>query len=230
MVHRRHGMRQVSRSGAYGVSMPRAKLRILSQLQSLGQAQMTAHIPVTNPPPRELADIADGRWYECVAPEFEALRDVARHACWRHATMDPKLRGACAPELATLFAAIGDSVLIEAPFYVSYGRNLALADGAFINSNCVVIDSAPVRIGRNTMLGPMVQIYCADHAHGLEERRRGLERALPVTIGDDVWIGGGAIILPGVTVGDGAIVGAGAVVTRDVAPGARVVGSPARPI
>ena len=70
----------------------------------------------------------------------------------------------------------------------------------------------------------------ADHARGLDERRRGLERALPVTIGEEVWIGGGAILLPGVTVGDGAIVGAGAVVTRDVAPDARVVGNPARPI
>lgn len=80
------------------------------------------------------------------------------------------------------------------------------------------------------MLGPAVHIYCADHAHGLHERRLGLERALPVNIGEDVWIGGGAIVLPGVTVGAGAILGAGAVVTRDVAPGARVVGNPARQI
>ena len=109
-------------------------------------------------------------------------------------------------------------------------RNLALGDRVYINADCVVLDTAPVRIGRRTMLGPAVQIYCADHAHGLDERRRGLERALPVSIGEEVWIGGGAILLPGVTVGDGAIVGACAVVTRDVAPGTRVVGNPARPI
>jgi maltose O-acetyltransferase len=180
------------------------------------------------PPPVALADVADGRWYSCMTPELGALRDAARLACWRHTTMDPALRGACAPELAALFAAIGDGVFIEAPFHVAYGRNLALGEAVYMNAGCVILDSAPVRIGRRTMLGPAVHIYCADHAHGVEERRRGLERALPVTIGEEVWIGGGAIILPGVTVGDGALVGAGAVVTRDVGPGTRVVGSPAR--
>jgi maltose O-acetyltransferase len=183
-----------------------------------------------HPPPASLAEVADGRWYSCVTPEFEALRDVARQACWRHATMDPAVRGSCAPELAALFAAFGEGAFLEAPFHVAYGRNLALGDGVYLNAGCVILDSAPVRIGRRTMLGPAVHIYCADHAHGLDERRRGLERALPVSIGEDVWIGGSAILLPGVTVGDGAIVGAGAVVTRDVAAGTRVVGNPARPI
>jgi maltose O-acetyltransferase len=183
-----------------------------------------------HPPPAVLAEVADGRWYSCMTPELEALRDAARQACWRHTTMDPALRGPCAPELAGLFAAIGEGVFIEAPFHIAYGRNLALGDGVYMNAGCVVLDTAPVSIGRKTMLGPAVHIYCADHAHGLDERRRGLERALPVSIGEEVWIGGNAILLPGVTVGHGAIVGAGAVVTRDVAPGALVVGNPARPI
>lgn len=165
-----------------------------------------------------------------MTPELDALRDLARQACWRHATMEPALRGPSAPELAALFAAFGDGSFIEAPFHVSYGQNLAIGDAVYLNAGCVVLDSAPVRIGSRTMLGPGVKIFCADHAHSAEERRLGLERALPVTIGEDVWIGGGAILLPGITVGDGALIGAGAVVTRDVAPGARVVGSPARPI
>ena len=181
-------------------------------------------------PPAALAEVADGHWYSCMTPELGALRDAARQACWLHTTMNPAMRGPCAPELAALFAAIGEGVFIEAPFHTAYGRNLELGDSVYINAGCVVLDTAPVRIGRRTMLGPAVHIYCADHAHGLEERRRGLERALPVSIGEDVWIGGGAIILPGVTVGDGAIVGAGAVVTRNVASGTRVVGNPARPI
>jgi maltose O-acetyltransferase len=189
---------------------------------------MPKHHRAINPPPPPLAEVADGRWYSCMAPGFEALRDVARRACWRHNTMDPAERGPCASELAALFAAMGEGVFLEAPFHVTYGRNLALADGVYMNAGCVILDTAPVRIGRMTMLGPAVHIYCADHAHGIEERRLDLERALPVIIGEEVWIGGGAIILPGVTVGDGAIVGAGAVVTRDVAPGLRVVGSPAR--
>lgn len=182
------------------------------------------------PPPAALADVADGRWYSCMTPDLEALRDAARQACWRHATMDPALRGPCAPELAALFASFGAGSFIETPFHVSYGRNIAIGAQVYINSGCVILDSGPVRIGRRTMLGPRVQIYCADHAHGADERRMGLERALPVTIGEDVWIGGGAILLPGVSVGDGALIGAGAVVTRNVAAKARVVGNPARPI
>jgi maltose O-acetyltransferase len=181
-------------------------------------------------PPAALAEVADGRWYSCITPELEALREAARLACWRHSTMDPGLRGPCAPELAALFSTIGEGTYIEAPFHIAYGPNLMIADEVYINAGCVILDSAPVRIGCRTMLGPGVHIYCADHAHGLDERRQGLERALPVSIGEDVWIGGRAILLPGVTVGDGAIIGAGAVVTRDVAPGMRVVGSPARPI
>lgn len=181
-------------------------------------------------PPPALTEIADGRWYSCLTPELAALREVARHACWRHSTMDPVQRGPCAPELAALFLAFGAGVVIEAPFHIAYGRNLALEDEVFINADCTILDTAPVRIGRRSMLGPKVQIYCADHARGLEERRLNLERALPVTIGEEVWIGGGSILLPGITVGSGAIIGAGAVVTRSVAPGGRVVGNPARSV
>ncbi|MBM9596405.1 sugar O-acetyltransferase [Rhodobacteraceae bacterium MCCB 386] len=163
-------------------------------------------------------------------PELDALRVEARRAVHRHNTMEPDSRGACAPDLAALFAGIGRGVFIEAPLHVAYGRNLTLEDGVYINAGCVILDTAPVRIGRRTMLGPLVQIYCADHHRGRAERLKGLERALPVTIGSEVWIGGGAIVLPGVTIGAGAIVGAGAVVTRDVPPEGRVVGNPARAI
>ncbi|MEQ9571153.1 MAG: DapH/DapD/GlmU-related protein, partial [Nitratireductor sp.] len=99
----------------------------------------------------------------------------------------------------------------------------------YFNTGCVILDTAPVTIGAGTMFGPSVHIYCADHHRDPVLRGQGLERALPVRIGSDVWVGGGAIILPGVTIGDGAIVGAGAVVTRDVATGATVAGNPARP-
>ena len=177
-----------------------------------------------------LARIAAGGWYNCMEPDLDALRTEARRAVHRHNTMDPDARGACAPELAALFAGLGRGVFLEAPLHVTYGRNLTLEDGVYLNAGCVILDTAPVRIGRRAMLGPGVHIYCADHHRGLEERRRGLERALPVTVEAEVWIGGGAILLPGVTVGEGAIVGAGAVVTRNVPSGAHVAGSPARAI
>lgn len=117
---------------------------------------------------------------------------------------------------------------MEAPFHCSYGHNIFLGRSVYLNANCVFLDSAPVRIGDGTMIGPAVQIYCADHHCEVSERAAGVERALPVTIGANVWIGGGAILFPGTTIGDGAIVGAGAVVTKDVPAGARVVGNPAR--
>lgn len=118
--------------------------------------------------------------------------------------------------------------MIEAPFHCAYGMNLSLGDRVYFNAGCVVLDTAPVRVGSDTMFGPAVQIYCAQHAKNPIERAKGLEIALPVTIGENVWIGGGAIIMPGVTIGDGAIVGAGSVVTRDVPPDTTVVGNPAR--
>ena len=180
--------------------------------------------------PPALVRIADGRWYDVMDSELEVLRAEARRAVHQHATMEPDARGACAPMLASLLGALGAGSFVEAPLHVSYGRNLHLGSGSYLNAGCTILDSAPVRVGARTMLGPGVQIYCADHHREANERRRGQERALPVTLGEDVWIGGGATVLPGITIGDSAIVAARAVVTRDVAPGSRVAGMPARPL
>ncbi|MFA3917958.1 sugar O-acetyltransferase [Ruegeria hyattellae] len=169
-----------------------------------------------------------GAWYSCLDDELEAMRQRARNAVHKHNTMPPDARGAMAPQLAELFGHVGRDCLIEAPFHCSYGINLMLGDLSYLNAGCVILDSAPVRIGSGTMLGPAVQIYCAQHAKDPVERAKGMEIALPVTLGDNVWIGGGAILMPGVTIGENAIVGAGSVVTRDVAPGHTVVGNPAR--
>ncbi len=174
--------------------------------------------------------MASGNWYSCLSDDLEALREIARRAVHQHNTMAPDDRGRCGPLLTALFGGIADDAMIEAPFHCSYGFNTHLRSAAYLNAGCVILDSAPVRIGANTMLGPGVHIYCADHHRDVVKRRQGIERALPVTIGADVWIGGGAIILPGVAIGDGAIVAAGAVVTRDVASCERVAGVPAKGI
>ncbi len=125
--------------------------------------------------------------------------------------------------------ALGEGAVIRMPFHCDYGFNIHLADGAFLNFDCVILDVVTVRIGARAQIGPAVQIYTADHPRNAADRAAGLEFGRPVTIGADVWIGGGAIILPGVTIGDGAIVGAGSVVTRDVQAGTTVMGNPARP-
>ena len=126
------------------------------------------------------------------------------------------------------FGAVGTGCVVRPPFFCDFGYNIRLGDKVFVNYNCVILDINEVSIGDRTQIGPMVQIYAADHPRDAESRRAGLEFGRPVKIGADVWIGGGAIIVPGVTIGDGAVIGAGSVVTRDVAPGAIVGGNPAR--
>jgi maltose O-acetyltransferase len=123
---------------------------------------------------------------------------------------------------------VGDGADIRPPFFCDYGFNIRLGAGAFLNFNCVILDVVEVTIGDRTQIGPAVQIYAADHPRDPVLRRSGVEFGRPVRIGRNVWIGGGAIILPGVVVGDDAIIGAGSVVTKNVAAGATVRGNPAR--
>ena len=169
-----------------------------------------------------------GEWYNCVDDELETLRIKARDAVHQHNTLRPTERGYIAPVLADLFQKIGQDAIIEAQFHCVYGVNISLGDYVYLNAGCTILDTAPVTIGDNTMLGPYVQIYCAQHHKDRRLRTEGLEIAKPVTIGKEVWIGGGAILMPGVTIGDGAIIGAGAVVTRDVPENTTVVGNPAK--
>jgi maltose O-acetyltransferase len=124
--------------------------------------------------------------------------------------------------------AVGEQVVVRPPFHCDYGYNIRLGSRVFVNFNCVFLDGALVTIGDDTRIGPAVQIYTAIHPMDPGQRRSGLESNRSVTIGKNVWIGGGAIILPGVTIGDHAVIGAGAVVTRDVPADGVAVGNPAR--
>jgi maltose O-acetyltransferase len=119
---------------------------------------------------------------------------------------------------------------VTTPFYCDYGYNIKLGDKVYFNFNCVILDVATVTIGNNTLFGPAVQIYTALHPMVADERRKGLESGKPVVIGDDVWIGGAAIICPGVTIGSGSVIGAGSVVTRDVPKNVFAAGNPCRVI
>ena len=130
--------------------------------------------------------------------------------------------------LAERLGHVGPGAVIRPPFHCDYGTNISLGADAFLNFGCVILDVVTVEIGEGVQIGPAVQIYAADHPRDPAARRAGLEFGRPVRIGAYAWIGGGAIVLPGVTVGADAVIGAGAVVTRDVPPGATVVGNPAR--
>jgi maltose O-acetyltransferase len=117
---------------------------------------------------------------------------------------------------------------IQPPFFCDYGTNISLGAKVFFNFNCVVLDVMQVTIGSNVLFGPSVQIYTATHPISAVERRKWLESAKPITIGSDVWVGGGAIICPGVTIGDRTVIGAGSVVTRDIPSDVFAAGNPCR--
>jgi maltose O-acetyltransferase len=171
-----------------------------------------------------------GELYRPCAPELQS--DQAATARWLARYNAPPARSAAERHrlLAERLAEIGEDTEIRPPFYCDYGFNIRLGRGVFLNFNCVILDVVEVTIGDRTQIGPAVQIYCADHPRNASQRREGLEFGRPVRIGRDVWIGGAAIILPGVTIGDEAIIGAGSVLTRDVERGATVAGNPARRI
>ena len=122
------------------------------------------------------------------------------------------------------------NVWLQPPFYCDYGTNITLGTNVYFNFNCVILDVAQVTIGDNVLFGPAVQIYTATHPVSASERRKGIELAEPITIGSDVWVGGGAIICPGVSIGDRTVIGAGSVVTRDIPGDVVAAGNPARVI
>ncbi|GAA0393465.1 sugar O-acetyltransferase [Streptomyces luteireticuli] len=130
--------------------------------------------------------------------------------------------------LVRLLGSVGEGVRIRAPFRCDFGYHIHVGAGTFVNFGAVFLDAAPITVGADVQIGPNVQLLTPTHAMEPGRRREGWERGLPVTIGDNVWLGGGAIVCPGVTVGENTVVGAGSVVTRDLPPGVLAVGNPAR--
>ena len=169
-----------------------------------------------------------GELYDANAPEIQA--DLAATHRWL-ARYNAALDMAPSEQrklLVERLAAVGEGAVIRPPFYCDYGFNIRLGAGVFLNFNCVILDVVEVTIGDRTLIGPGVQILAADHPRDPARRVSGLEFGRPVRIGRNVWVGAGAIILPGVSIGDDAVIGAGSVVTHDVPPGATAFGNPAR--
>ncbi|MGX1156738.1 sugar O-acetyltransferase [Streptomyces albogriseolus] len=132
--------------------------------------------------------------------------------------------------LAELLGSVGEDVEIRPPLYVDYGSNITVGARTFVNYHLTALDVAAITIGEDCQIGPNVQLLTPTHPAEPGPRRDKLEAARPITIGDNVWIGGGAIVCPGVTIGDNAVIGAGAVVTKDIPANVVAVGNPARPV
>ena len=179
--------------------------------------------------PTERDKMLAGDLYDPLDPELAHARERARDLCQalnatREGQSDERRR-----ILRELFGAGGEDMWMQPPFFCDYGTNIRLGKKCFFNFNCVVLDVCRVEVGDYTLFGPAVQIYTATHPLDAELRRR-QEFGKPVAIGSDVWVGGGAIICPGVRIGSKSVIGAGSVVTRDIPEGVFAAGNPCRVI
>ncbi|QLQ78655.1 hypothetical protein HG537_0A09030 [Torulaspora globosa] len=178
----------------------------------------------------ELKKVVPGDLYDPAVPEIAALRINAQAKCLELNQTHPGLKTERELLLRGLLGSCGKNFTFDSPFFCDYGVNIHIGENFYANYNLVILDCAEVRFGDNVKLGPNVGIYTAGHPIGPAKRKEGLEFALPVNIGHNVWVGGGVSILPGVTIGDNTVIGAGSTVTRDIPPNVIAGGVPCKVI
>lgn len=168
--------------------------------------------------------------YRAGADGLPESRLACKELLYRFNSCPPQEQPAVQELLKTLFGKTGERLWIEQPFHCDYGWNIELGEHFYANYNLTILDVGKVTIGKNVMCAPNVAIYTAGHPVHPQSRSSGYEYGIPVTIGDNVWIGGNAVILPGVTIGSNAVIGAGSVVTRDIPDNVIAAGNPCRVI
>lgn len=189
----------------------------------------------------ELEKCLAGEWYDCHNSIFLEYKDNARRLLKQYNLLEYNQKEEKTEILKKLFGDVGENVSVGLPFICDYGCNISIGSNVSINMNCTFVDCNRITIGSNVLIASNVQIYTATHPVELADRLTPnwsaesgeyfcRTYALPVTIGDGCWIGGGAIILPGVTIGRGTVIGAGSVVTKDIPENCVAVGNPCRVI
>ena len=176
----------------------------------------------------EREKMLSGALYDASDADLTAARARARDLVRTYNALSESAQSERRAALRGLLGGVGERVEVVPPFQVDYGLYVTLGDDVFLNFNCVILDTCAVRIGARTLVGPGVQFYAATHPTDPAVRRSGLELGAPITVGENVWIGGGAILLAGVTIGDDSVIGAGSVVTRSVPAGVLAAGNPCR--
>jgi len=171
-----------------------------------------------------------GELYQAYVPELIAERDRAKEMMYIYNSFPPSKFEERRKLIREVFGSIGEKFTLEQPFFCEFGYNIHIGENFFSNFNCVILDEAPVTIGNDVLLAPNVCIYTVNHATNPERRRAALEYARPITIGNNVWIGGNSVILPGVTIGDNTIIGAGSVVTKSIPANVIAAGNPCKVI
>jgi maltose O-acetyltransferase len=183
---------------------------------------------VTPPTGIEYQRMISGQMYLSSDPELVAARARARSLEFRFNHTPPEQADERRRILRELLGSTGDAFEIEPTLHVDYGMHIHIGEGFYANANCVMLDVAEIRIGDDTMLAPGVQLLTATHPVDAQQRVSGRELGFPISIGSRVWLGGGAIVCPGVTIGDDVVVGSGAVVVKDLPDRVVAVGNPAR--
>ncbi|MFI8515873.1 sugar O-acetyltransferase [Streptomyces sp. NPDC085460] len=184
-----------------------------------------AHDPRTN-----LERMLAGDLYIADDPEIAERQQRAVRLAARYQAAYVEDARAAEPVLAELLGSVGPEAHVRPPLHVDYGSNITIGARTFVNFNLTALDVASIVIGEDCQIGPNVQLLTPTHPLEPQPRRDKLEAARPITIGNNVWLGGGVIVCPGVTIGDNSVIGAGAVVTKDIPANVVAVGSPARPI
>ncbi|GAA0078636.1 sugar O-acetyltransferase [Clostridium sp. CTA-5] len=177
---------------------------------------------------REKEKMINGELYLTNAEELASERQYAKGVIFKYNSLSPTQIEEKNNLLKDLLGKVGAEFCIESPFRCAYGYNIFLDESVYINYNCTILDCAKVKIGKNVMIGPSVNIFTACHPIEVNLRLKGVEYASPVEIGDNVWIGGGVTITPGVKIGNNSVIGAGSVVTKDIPENVVAVGNPCR--
>ena len=176
----------------------------------------------------ELERMKAGYWLHAVCPSIGAELLRGEELCFRLNQLPPGHREEREAILRELFGHLGEGCTLHSPFHCDFGTQIRIGDGFVGNFNLTILDEAPVTIGDRVLIGPNVGIYTVSHALQPDQRAEGIMRSLPVRIGNDVWIGGHAVITQGVTIGDSAVIGAGSVVTHDIPARVIAAGNPCR--
>ena len=162
--------------------------------------------------------------------ELVAERERAKDALFEFNAIRPSKRDERNKLLRQLLGSVGDNPWVESPFNCDFGYNISVGDNFYANTNCTILDCAPVSFGDNVLIGPNVSFYTPNHAFDAQERAAGYERSLPIRVGDNVWISGSVTVVPGVTIGSNCIIGAGSVITRDIPSNVVAAGVPCKVI
>lgn len=173
---------------------------------------------------RDCGILYDANNDEALGAEMISCKDK----CFRYNSLAPSETEKRRELIKELFGKTAENFTVLAPFWCDYGYNIEIGDNFFANHNCVILDGAKVRFGNNVFIAPNCGFYTAGHPIDGARRNAGLEYAYPITVGDNVWIGGGVQVMPGVTIGSNSVIGGGSVVTHDIPPNVVAVGNPCR--